>query len=152
MFLIIPLNEAEEIKIPLIEIHPGEFFLKSKDQYPIQQKRLDQWIIEHGNVDSSQYHEMIRQTSKGKSPNISGRGLKVRRMEETESFPDHEFGKAQNLFQKNDDDNFHMTKHFRKELQQEMGIPDSSSDGSAIKITCDVAKESEHPPLVKNVF
>jgi hypothetical protein len=43
-----------------------------------------------------------------------------------ESFPDEKLHNALHLFQRNNTDNFLMTKGFRKELQHEIGLPDSS--------------------------
>ena len=55
------------------------------------------------------------------------------------------------MFHRNDSDNFHMTKGFRKELQQEMGIVDSSSDGSPKITPCDSLDNGVKPNLAKKV-
>jgi hypothetical protein len=81
---------------------------------------MDEWLTEYGNIDCSEYHELMRQSekysSKGKGPQFST----------PESFPDEKLQFALHNFHRNESDNFHMTKGFRKELQHQMGLPDSS--------------------------
>jgi hypothetical protein len=82
---------------------------------------MDEWLTEFGNIDYSEYHELMRQSEKY-SPKNSGPQFST-----PESFPDEKLHFAMHQFHRNDTDNFHMTKGFRKELQHEMGLPDSSS-------------------------
>lgn len=127
LYQIIPFKGGDkECKIPLAEVRPGHFFIKSQDQFPEQQRRIHKWLIEYGNIDSSEYHELMRQTenysSRKSQPEISD--------SKPDSFPDQKLHNALHLFQKHNTDNFHMTKGFRKELQHEIGLPDSSKGDS----------------------